>query len=104
MLIDTGATLTAVRPAFLESLGFRRSSGRHPVGVIGAMSVGVAAQGRIPRMEMRDVVRSQVDVIVMDLALPPHIDGLLGMDFLQGALVTINTVEGWVEVVDIQQP
>ncbi len=42
-----------------------------------------------------------MDLTVAALDLPPvfPIDGLLGMDFLAGTIVTINTVEGWVEIV-----
>lgn len=101
LLLDTGAMRTAIRPHHLEFVGYTRFASSVPVPVVGVTGVALASIERVIRLDLNGIVRDNLDVVAIDLASPPHIDGLLGMDFPAGALVTINTVEGWVEIVDI---
>lgn len=101
LLFDTGAMRTAIRPHHLEFVGYRESGMTESVPVVGATGVALAHVQRVIRLEVGGIARDNLEVIAMDLASPSRIDGLLGMDFLAGALVTINTVEGWIEIVDL---
>lgn len=81
LLIDTGASMTILTPGVVAGSGytdtgntriFSTANGRvtAPVYRLDALSVG-------------DWQVSQLDIGVLDLADSPHIDGLLGMNFLR---------------------
>lgn len=100
MLLDTGAERTAIAIPRLQSLGYQLTSGT-AVPIRGVTGAGAAIAIPVARIVLGDIVKHDYSVLAIDLPRWRGADGLLGMDFLAGTLVTINTVEGWVEIVDI---
>ena len=81
LLIDTGASMTIVTPAVVAGSGYTDT---------GQMRIFSTANGRVTApiyrldaLSVGDWQVSQLEIGVLELADSPHIDGLLGMNFLR---------------------
>jgi Aspartyl protease len=90
LLLDTGATTSLVRRSILVAVGYDPDASSDRVKV--AMGNGVEA---VPRMVLNrfsalDVHRLAFPVLGHTLPEGVEIDGLLGLDFLRGAELTLD--------------
>ncbi len=83
LALDTGATLTVIRPALLVAAGFDPLASEQRV----QMTTGSGVE-YVPVLEVNLVEaleREQVNLLVASYTLPPSatVDGLLGLNFLR---------------------
>jgi len=83
LLIDTGASLTVLKPAVIGAISGARSAGR-TVRIGTANGVVQAPLFHIPRLELGPYRVERPRVAVMELDEVRGVDGLLGMESLRG--------------------
>ncbi len=81
LLIDTGASMTILTPAILAGGGYRDTGQRRVFST--ANGRVTAPVYRLNALSVGDWQVSEIEIGVLDLADSPHIDGLLGMNFLR---------------------
>ncbi len=97
MRVDTGAGRTVIRSAILERLGYPVTSGRR-VRMRSATGAGVAHAIPLARMAALGVVRTDLPVIAHEFPAAVTIDGLLGLDFFRGHVLTLDFIHGRVSL------
>lgn len=92
--LDTGATRTAVSGLVLEALGYRyeQVTGRYDART-GGGSVRTGAI-RVARFGAFGTYRADHPVLWLPLPPASRIDGLLGLDFFRGLVLTVDFVRG----------
>jgi predicted aspartyl protease len=94
LALDTGATRTVVSPLSLRSCGYDPVSASEQTFV-----TSVTRRESFPRLKVSEIAalgRAQRDFPVIAQPLPANlrIDGLLGLDFLRGAVLTVDFKSG----------
>jgi predicted aspartyl protease len=92
--LDTGATRTAIRPRFLQALGCDLSAASPPVRLRSATGGGQAGFIKVSRFSFLGVVRTGFPLVIHDLPPAVAVDGLLGLDFLRGHVLTLDFHHG----------
>ena len=83
MLLDTGASLTAIFPGLANRMGIRPEHGERAVGRIADGSFIEAIHTRVEYMQVGPKVQQNSEVVVLKQEGPAMgFDGLLGMSFL----------------------
>jgi predicted aspartyl protease len=96
--VDTAATRTGVSGLILERLGYQASqaTGRHQVRT----GSGGARAGLIRVARLAAFGQTRADHPVLWQQLPPaaRIDGLLGLDFFRGLVLTLDFARGQISL------
>jgi hypothetical protein len=94
LALDTGATGTAIDTGLLVSLGYDPSLATTLVRV--TTGSGVAFAPLLTVLKLSALGHDHVNFPVLCLALPPSasVDGLLGLDFLRGRILTLDFQAG----------
>ncbi len=94
LAVDTGATWTVVNAGVLASIGYTPAAAVDHFEVTTAS--GVASLPRLRLREISTLGQRRTDFPVLCHTLPPAtgVDGLLGVDFLRGRVLTIDFREG----------
>ena len=90
LILDTGATTSLIRSTILLAVGYDPDASTDRIKV--AMGNGVVLAPRIILNRLSALGRHRLSfpVIAGSLSAATGIDGLLGLDFLRGELVTID--------------
>jgi predicted aspartyl protease len=98
MALDTGASGTLIRASILESLGYDLTLWVTRVQL--TTGSGVVSAPRIIVSRMVAFQEERLDWLLTAHELPPSatIDGLLGLDFFRGRVLTIDFVRGEIEL------
>lgn len=98
MLLDTGASLTAIFPSLANRLGIRQEHGERAVGRIADGSFIEALHTRVEYMQVGPKVQQNPEVVVLNQTGPSMgFDGLLGMNFLGDFRYHINLQNSTIE-------
>jgi predicted aspartyl protease len=94
LALDTGATSTLIGMDPLKLVGYDPAASGQPLSVTTAG--GVVSSFRLPVQSLTALGRTRTNMSVLGRALPPtsSVDGLLGLDFLRGNVLTIDFVKG----------
>jgi predicted aspartyl protease len=92
--LDTGAHRTVIDPDNLSDVGYDLSN--VPATSTATTASGVIHVRRLPIIRLTALGRSLDNLTIISHQLPPsaNIDGLLGLDFLRGQVLTINFQKG----------
>jgi hypothetical protein len=96
--LDTGSAQTVLPATALRSLGFDLS---RPVGrtrLRSATGIATAPLLRAPAVTSLDRVRTEFVVAAHDLPLGVDADGLLGLDFFRGLVLTLDFARGRIDL------
>ncbi len=98
LALDTGATSTVVNVGMLVALGYDPALAPDRIQVTTGSGVEFA-----PRVTLRRILAlgvERTDFHVLGHTLPPNagVDGLLGLDFFRGQVLTVDLRNGWVTV------
>jgi predicted aspartyl protease len=94
LALDTGATSTLIGMDPLKLVGYDPAASGQPISVTTAG--GVVSSFRLPVQSLTALGRTRTNMSVLGHALPPtsSVDGLLGLDFLRGNVLTIDFFKG----------
>ncbi len=99
LALDTGATATLINAGMLVSIGY------DPALVLDRFQVttgsGVEFVPRITVKKITALGQKRVDFLVLCHTLPPSagVDGLLGLDFLRGEMLTVDFRNGRITLI-----
>jgi predicted aspartyl protease len=94
LAVDTAATHTSLRPDYLRRLGYDLMRPVEHRRVRSATGTVVAPVFRVARIEALDQVRTDLLVAAQNLPLGVEADGLLGLDFFRGLVLTLDFARG----------
>ena len=98
MLLDTGASLTAIFPSLANRLGIQPDHGQRAVGRIADGSFIEAQHMRVEYMQVGPKVQQHSEVVVLQQSGPSMgFDGLLGMSFLGDFRYHVNLQNSTIE-------
>lgn len=92
--LDTGATRSSIRPKWLEAIGIDLSRPTSQVNVRGVIGVGRASCYELPTLSALGRILNRMTIIAQEYPRSVTVDGLLGLDFLRGQILTINFSRG----------
>jgi hypothetical protein len=92
--VDTGATLTVLPAAILQRLGCDLSRPTGYTWIRSATGIARVPVIRVSALAALGRVRTDFLVAAHDLPLGVEADGLLGLDFLRGFVLTLDFARG----------
>jgi aspartyl protease family protein len=99
LILDTGATTSLIRSTILVAVGYDPDASPDRVQV--AMGGGVQSLPRITLNRLSALAHHRLGFLVLSHSILPDvaIDGLLGLDFLRGTILTIDFPAGQITLV-----
>ncbi len=99
LALDTGASSTVVRNALLVTIGYDPDSLPRTVNFTTGSGVESASRVRVARLYALE--QDRLDFTVIAHTLPPSasVDGVLGLDFFRGHILTIDFQKGELSLV-----
>jgi predicted aspartyl protease len=94
LALDTGATSTLISGDLLEGLGYDPSAADEFTDVTTASGVELAPIIHVQRLEALGVSRDDLPVLCYELPSTAGFDGVLGLDFLRGCVLTLDFKTG----------
>lgn len=90
LALDTAATGTSINLGPLIYAGYNLALAQHPIQI--TTSSGVAFAPRLPLTRLKALDQERLNFPVLCHSLPPSfsVDGLLGLDFLRGQVLTVD--------------
>ncbi len=98
MALDTGATLTSVRPRFLRAAGYDPARADRLVTMRSATGEALVPEIPVSRFEVLDRTQTRFPIIAHELPRGVTVDGLLGLDFFRGLVLTVDFAAGRVSL------
>jgi hypothetical protein len=99
LLVDTGANRTLLSPGPIAAAGYDPTQPLRSVTVKTASSAGVVSGVfRVARLSALGVSRADVPILSHSLPSNINFDGLLGLDFFTGHVLTFDFVNNTVEL------
>jgi hypothetical protein len=94
LILDTGASATLIRPWVLEAVGYALGSSPGSRRLRSATGGGSAPV--VVARQLTALGHARIDFPVAAYDLPPAVtvDGLLGLDFLRGRVLTLDFARG----------
>jgi hypothetical protein len=94
LILDTGATTSLIRSTILVAVGYDPDTSADRVAV--AMGNGIRIIPRVVLNRLSALGRHRLALPVLAHALPSTagVDGLLGLDFLRGMVLTVDFTAG----------
>ncbi len=98
LALDTGAAKTLISPRALAEVGYEAGAEGRTTDVTTASGIEHVPLLSIRRI--RALGQERLDLAVVCHALPPtaRLDGLLGFDFLRGYVLTVDFIEGRIDL------
>lgn len=93
LTLDTGATRTVIRPHHLVSAGYDLTAGR-PLRMRSTTDRSDTRLIRVSRLDALDATKTDFEVVAHDLPVGVLTDGLLGLDFFRGRILTLDFARG----------
>jgi hypothetical protein len=99
LILDTGATTSLIRSTILVAVGYDPDASPDRVQV--AMGGGLQLLPRIALNSLAALAHHRLGFLVLSHSILPDvaIDGLLGLDFLRGTILTIDIPAGQITLV-----
>ena len=98
LILDTGATTSLIRSTLLIAVGYEPDASPDRIQV--AMGNGIESVPRLPLNRLSGLGEHRLGLAVLAHTLPPAtgIDGLLGLDFLRGSVLTVDFQTGQIRL------
>lgn len=98
LALDTGAAKTLISPRALAEVGYEAGAEGRTTDVTTAS--GVEHVPLLPIRRLKALGQERHDLPVLCHTLPPSagVDGLLGLDFLRGHVLTVDFLQGRIDL------
>jgi predicted aspartyl protease len=98
LLLDTGATTSLIDPVLLTAIGYDPASSPDRVRV--TMGGGAVMVPRVVVNRLTLLGQHRIGFALLSYPLPPEagVDGLLGLDFLRGQILTLDFRSGLISL------
>jgi hypothetical protein len=98
LVLDTGASQTMIRPRYLIAAGYRPATATRRGNIRSATGGGTAPILEVSALSCLSRVRTGLSVLAHDP--PPAVvyDGLLGLDFFRGLVLTLDFIRGRIKL------
>lgn len=93
-VLDTGSQVSAVDPAIVDELGYSPRMGRQVSRLIGVGGVQVGYELPVMQLETMGLVLAPCLLMCHDMPRKLGVDGLIGMDLLEGRILTLDGKAG----------
>jgi predicted aspartyl protease len=94
LALDTGATRTLINGDVLEALGYLPDQAKEQIEVTTGSRVEIVPSISIKKLAALGHAKENLAVICHTLPPSAGIDGVLGLDFLRGGLLTVDFRDG----------
>lgn len=94
LVLDTGATGTMINVAPLTTIGYDPSLAPDRVQVTTGSGVEYTPRLLVTRFQALGQTRDNFPILAHTLSPSASVDGLLGLDFLRGQILTIDFLQG----------
>lgn len=94
LALDTGATRTVISEPFVRALGIDTARLPRPFRVAAATGSTPAGEVRLTHLSALGIDWLRPAVITYPLNAATSVDGLLGLDFLRGRVLTLDFARG----------
>lgn len=94
LAFDTGATRTLINAAMLVSIGYDPSSSQEHVQMTTGSGVEYTPVVKINEIQALNIEKTNFPVLCHTLPPSAGVDGLLGLDFFQERIVTLDFKNG----------
>lgn len=94
LCLDTGATSTTIHMNFLLAAGYSPTQFSAPLQLATASGIVYAPRLSVTAFEALGVIRMNYPVFAHTLPIPSGADGLLGLDFFDGRVLTLDFPKG----------
>jgi len=98
LILDTGATSTTIKPDVSIAIGYDPDFAAERVSVTTVDGIRVVPRLHLNRFTALGQHRLAFPVVCHPLPTADGIQGLLGLDFFRGTLLTVDFVKGQIEV------
>ena len=98
MALDTGATHSFVDTKKLENLGYQPNETLNRATVTTGSGEAYAPVLQLIRIQALGQVRESFSVTVIDLPPSATVEGVIGLDFLRGGVLTLDFREGKIDL------
>ncbi len=98
LALDTGATGTVVSQKRLVELGYDLNDSEDEMFITTGSGLISVPKIRIGKLTALGKVKENLSVIAHDLPPTASVDGILGLDFLRENVLTIDFVQGFIEL------
>lgn len=96
LALDTGATSTVVNREILRAIGYEPDPNAATVQMVTGSGIENVPKIEVDRIDGLGQVRVPFSVIAFTLPASSTVDGVLGLDFLRGQMLTIDFRSGMV--------
>lgn len=94
LALDTGATTTLLSASRLQPLGYDIANAPHKVQIATASGMEMAAQITLLQLSALGLDRVNFSVVCHALPAAVGVDGLLGLDFFRGRVLSLDFQKG----------
>ncbi len=98
LALDTGATGTVISQKRLIGLGYDLNDSEDEMFITTGSGLISVPKIRIEKLTALGKVKENLSVIAHDLPPTASVDGVLGLDFLRENVLTIDFVQGFIEL------
>ena len=96
--LDTGVTVTVIRPRYLVAAGYQLSTSGRSGRLRSATGSGLAPFVDVSAISCLGKVRTAISVLAHDMPPVVTCDGLLGLDFFRGYVLNLDFIRGRIEL------
>jgi predicted aspartyl protease len=98
LALDTPATTTLLSKGRLQALGYDTANVPDKVQIVTGSGVELASRIAILELSALGITRANFEVVCNTLPPAVGVDGLLGLDFLRGRILTVDFQAGKLEL------
>jgi predicted aspartyl protease len=98
LALDTGATGTLINWDIAMVIGYDPAVAKERVQITTGSGVEFAPRIRMAKIEALDKISENFDIICHTLPPGATVDGLLGLDFFRGNIISIDMIKGLLKI------
>ncbi|MBC7795987.1 MAG: clan AA aspartic protease [Pyrinomonadaceae bacterium] len=98
LALDTGATATVISAKRLERLGYDLKNPEDEIYITTGSGLVFVPKVKIEKLTALGNTKENFLVVAHDLPPTVSVDGVLGLDFMRGHVLTVDFIQGFIEL------